>query len=474
MIRRVAVVGGGISGLAAAFRLMREDAEAEVILFEASDRLGGIIQSDRSQGVILEGGPDSFLRRKPQAIQLAEELGLGGELMSTNPHVRGSYIFHAGHFADIPPGVQAGIPTRLEGLWGTELLSMGEKLRLLGDFSLPRQSIEEDMALGTLLRYRLGDGYVDRIAAPILSGIYAGDIDRLSTAVTAPQLLAFQRRGRSLIQEAQKQAAQMTVSPYGTAPNSVFASLQRGVGSLTEALYEAMRGRVDIRLESPVTMIEGMPGGYRITALNQSRAWDVSHVVVAVPAYQAARMLDGWDGGVRELLAGIAYADLAVVGAVYEPSAFDRTLNKTGFLVPKGEGLGMTAGTWVRAKWDYRDTTDLVPIRAFYGRAGDGGLLAESDEQVLARFRQELGYIMGVTDAPRYARVFRVPAGMPQYHVGHRATADRIRREAERTGIAVIGSYFDGVGVPDCIRHANEAARRIVAGDTSGVVGSRS
>lgn len=465
MTRRVAVVGGGISGLTAAFRLMQQGQRGEpleVMLFEASDRLGGVIQTDMSQGVVLEGGPDSFLRRKPQAIHLAEELGLGDQLMSTNPQVRGSYIFHSGHFADIPLGVQAGIPTRLDTMWGTELLTMGEKIRMLGDLSLPRKPVGDDVALGTLLRYRLGDGYVDRIAAPMLSGIYAGDIDQLSTAVTVPQLLAYQRRGRSLIQEAQKQAAQAPPPAAGTPP-SMFASLVRGVGSLVDALERAIAGYVDVQRESPVLEIQRGSDSFMVKTLGQAEPMEFSDVIVAVPAHQAARMLTFWSDETRSALANIPYADLAVVGAVYDPDAFQRALDKTGFLVPKGEGVEMTAGTWVRSKWHYPDQTPLVPIRAFYGRAGDKTLLTQSDEDMLSRFRQEMGYIMGVTDAPRFARVFRIPQGMPQYLVGHHRRAELIRAEAERFGIPVIGSYFDGVGVPDCIRHATEAVSALAS-----------
>ncbi|NMP23108.1 protoporphyrinogen oxidase [Sulfobacillus harzensis] len=461
MTRRVAIIGGGISGLTAAYRILEADESFSVTLFEASPRLGGVIQSDTSQGVVLEGGPDSFLARKPEAIQLAEDLGLGDELMSTNPKVRGSYIFHGGHFCDIPEGVQAGIPTRLDTLWGTELLSMGEKIRLLGDLSLPRQPIVADIALGELLRYRLGSGYVDRIAAPMLSGIYAGDIDKLSTAVTAPQLLLYQRRGRSLIQEAQKQ-------PRPKVSGSLFRSLVRGVGSLIDVLTQALQDRAEIRLECPVETVRPAPGGgFEVVVADGSAPHLATDVIVAVPAYRAAHILDFWSEEARTWLSSIGYADLAVIGAVYEPKAFSRELDKTGFLVPKGEGVEMTAGTWVRSKWDYPEELAVVPIRAFYGRAGGGRILSQSDEELLIRFRQEMGYIMGVTDAPRYARVFRLPQAMPQYAVGHQERAARIRRHAEASGIHIIGNYFDGVGVPDCIRHANEAAAQVVYGAAS-------
>lgn len=458
MTRRVVVVGGGISGLAAAYRLLQESPEAiDLVLIEASERLGGVIQTDRSQGVVLEGGPDSFLRRKPEALQLSEELGLGAEVIGSNPNVRGAYIFYNGRFHDIPDGVQAGVPIRLEGLFKTELLNQSEKFRLMADLALPRLAFDDDIALGRLLRYRFGDAYVDRIAAPMMSGIYAGDIDLLSCAVTAPQLLKLQRRGRSLIQESQKEAARAP-RPTPAASGGIFGTLARGLGSLVEALESRVRSQARVLLGSPVETVIRTEDGYQVTLANQETL-EARDVIIAVPAYQAARMLSFWDDGERALLADIPYADLAVIGAVYQPTAFNRPLNKTGFLVPRNQVAEMTAGTWVRSKWNYPDTVDLVPVRAFYGRAGDVSLLTKADDAMLSQFRQDMGYIMGVTDAPQYQRVFRIPQAMPQYLVGHQHRAAAIRQAAQRwPGLRVIGSYFDGVGIPDCIRHANQAA----------------
>lgn len=463
MKRRVAVIGGGISGLTAAYRILQtpDARDVEVVLYESADRLGGVINTDVSQGVVLEGGPDSFLRRKPEATALIRELHLDDQLMGTNPHVRGSYIFHRGHFHDIPQGVRAGIPTRFDTLWGTELLALGEKLRLWGDVILPRGPVLPDQSLGLLLRYRFGDGYVDRIAAPMLAGIYAGDIDKLSTAVTAPQLLTYQLRGRSLIREAGATAVSMGNASTAGSPSSMFVSLVGGVSSLIEALTEAMRGRITLNLSTAVASVSGGPKGYEVKA-KEGSSLEVSDVIVAVPAYQAAQLLTFLDDETRRLLSSIPYADLAVVGAVYSAAAFPRPLTRTGFLVPRGEGLQMTAGTWVRAKWDYPDHTDLIPIRGFFGQAGQRALLNQSDEQLLSIFREEVGFILGVTDLPQYARVFRVPQGMPQYLVGHQDRVQRIRAAQTRwPGLQLIGAYFDGVGVPDCIRHANQAASEL-------------
>ncbi len=460
MTRRVAVIGGGISGLAAAFRMADLGGAHTLTLFEASARLGGVIESERRDGVVLEGGPDSSLRRKPEFLELVQRLGLGARIMGTNPKVQGSYIFHRGHFYDIPGGIQAGVPTRWDSLWSTELLSLGEKVRLWGDLVIPCRGDSTDIALGALLRRRFGDGYVDRIASPILAGIYAGDIDRLSTAVLAPSLLTFQSRGRGLLRGARADGGRMTTG--GAAGQSLFVSLATGMESLIAALHSALKNNVDIRLNSPVVSLVPIDGGFRVV-LRDGSPMHFDDVVLAVPAYQAAQILTFIDPEARKRLAGIEYADLAVVGAIYHGQAFNRPLTRTGYLVPRGEGLEMTASTWVRAKWDYADPSEDVPIRAFFGRSGQDDFLRRTDEEILATCRQELGFIMGVTDAPRYARVFRIPHGMPQFHVGHQQVVRQIRDEISRwRGLKLIGSYFDGVGLSDCIRHANQAAEELV------------
>lgn len=459
MSRQVAVIGGGISGLTCAYRLLKESPEPlGLTLYEASDRLGGVITTDVSQGVVLEGGPDSFLRRKPQALDLIQELGMEDQVLGTNPQIRGAYIFHQGHFHDIPPGVGAGIPTRLDTLWGTELLSLGEKLPLFFNRVRPRRTPVRDVPLGPLLRHRFGNGYVDRIAAPMMAGIYAGDIDQLSTAATAPGLLVRPRRTRRTPKIPEVRPAS------DSAPRlSMFATLKGGMETLVQALTaRVMALPARVVLNTPIVQVTTSADGFAVTTAGGSVAF-FSDVVVAVPAYQAATLLAEFGSDVRQILSSIPYADLAVVGAVYAPEAVSRPLDRTGFLVPRGEGVEMTAGTWVHAKWAYPDAPAWVPVRGFYGRVGQQGLLSGGDDDLLSVFRREMGYIMGVTDAPHYSHVFRAPGAMPQYLVGHLTRIQTVRQALSRwPHLQVIGSYIDGVGVPDCIRHANDAAAQLI------------
>ncbi|AEJ38605.1 protoporphyrinogen oxidase [Sulfobacillus acidophilus TPY] len=465
-IHRTVIVGGGISGLTAAYRLVKEGVgHREVWLFEKDTRVGGVIQSDVQDGVVLEGGPDSLLLRKPEAVELVREVGLGDTLIGTNPKVRGSYIFRRGRFHEIPAGLQVGIPTGLDTIWKSDLLSWQEKSRLLWDFILPRQPIGEDIALGRLLRYRFGNGIVDTLVAPMLAGIYAGDIDQLSTWMTVPQLLEFQARDRSLIRaayRAYKAQPKPTASPSASSGGirGIFATVSDGLEHLARQVAERITqyGGV-IHTGQAVEAVEAHGPHQYAVILADGRHIDADQVLLAVPAHIAARLVQSWNRDLAEPLEEIPYADLAVIGAVYRPTAFSRPLDKTGFLVPKTEGLGMTAGTWVRSKWDYPETVEWVPIRAFYGRAGDTTLLSLSDDALLARYRQELAFIMGVTDSPEYARVFRIPRAMPQYVVGHKSRVDRLRNQLTRwPGFFLTGSYWDGVGIPDCIRLATSVA----------------
>jgi oxygen-dependent protoporphyrinogen oxidase len=467
-MKRVVVIGGGISGLSAAYRLAQAAAafEREVMVFEAADRLGGVIRTEQWDGVVLEGGPDSFLLRKPHALELCQALGLDDQLIGTRPDIKGSYIFHRGRFYDIPAGMQAGIPTDFAPIVHSRLLSWGQKLRLLGDLVLPRQAFDDDIGLGRLLRYRFGNGLVDRLIAPLLAGIYAGDIDQLSTAMTVPQLLQYQKRSHSLIREAwrSRQSAAAPVPEAIKRFSGPFATVVTGLNTLIDRLAAAIeqQGGV-IRVGSPVDAVSADSDGRFQVYLQDGTRVRADELVMAVPAYQAARILRFLPDDLRERFQSIAYADLAVIAAVYRPAAFSRSLDKTGFLVPKIEGLGMTAVTWVQSKWQYPKASPWVPIRAFYGRAGEVGLLEQSDEQLVARFQREIAYIMGVTDSPEHLRVFRIPQAIPQYTVGHGQRIQAMREALKAwPRLKVIGSYWDGVGIPDCVRRGQDAADAVV------------
>ncbi len=455
-VKRVAIIGGGISGLSAAYYLepYALAGDLEVHLFERQERLGGVIETDTSQGVVLEGGPESLVRRKPEAADLCRALGLGAHLIGTNPKARGAYIFHRDRLHPIPAGVAAGVPTDLQALWRSGLLSWTGKARATMDLVLPRSREPSDRGLGQLLAQRFGRELVNVLAEPLLSGIYAGRADDLSTAATFPQLLEYQAKSRSLIL-AYRQARASTPTSSSPAP-SMFLTLDQGMATMVDALLASLKTSL-IHLGLAVTQVKREDPRWRLDfAKGQSLLADV--VIAATPAYVTADLIGSLSLSATRLLQGIDYANLAVVVAVYDPKAVPMVLDGTGFLVPRGEGLQMTACTWTQTKWATPSPRG-VPMRMFFGRAGGEDVTQFSDDRFHALVLQEAKATMGIGRPPDYFRVFRWPRAMPQYGVGHAERIWQIRQALSRDlpGLFVAGSALQGVGVSDCIRQARQA-----------------
>jgi len=456
-MRRIAVIGSGITGLAAAWRL-RDRAAAgtpvEVVVYEQSGRAGGVIQTDRTWGVPLEGGPDSLLVRKPHAIELARAVGLGDHLIVTHPAARGADIYWRGRLHPIPPGLVAGVPRDLTALRRSTILGPYDKLRLLVDRLMrpPRRPVA-DVSLGQLLARHFGAGLVDRLAAPMLSGIYAGDIRQLSTRATYPQVLDWWMRYGSLLKA---RAAEPTPSaPRGP----VFMTLDQGLQLLTDTLAERLTP--DLRLQTPVAAVEPDGSRYRVVTAGGEEAYD--GVVVAVPAGRAATLLETADPAAAALLRTIPYAGLAVVGLVFDPDAVRLPAGKTGLLVPASQPVGMTAVTYVSQKWQYPTPLPYVPIRVFYGRSGDVRDLDRDDDTLVAKAVEELSRVAEVRGEPRLARVFRHDPGMPQYTVGHVDRVEALQRVlAAHPPLRVAGAAYRGVGIPDCVRDGTDAADAVL------------
>lgn len=462
-MKQVAIIGAGITGLTAAYRIQEwaRGKSIRVTLFETSDRVGGVIRSMVIDGAVLEGGPDSILTRKPEAIRLSQDLGIENELIGTNPHVKGAYIFRRGQLHPIPQGLEMGIPKQLDLLWHTSLLSFAGKLRAVQDLWLPKRMVGEDIGLGPLLRYRFGHEVVDVIVAPMLSGIYAGDVDRLSARSAAPHIYQLAKTHRSLLLAGrQQESTPSRASSPQPKPVTVFQTFRRGMETLTHSLKDRLTD-VDLRLNAEVTdLARETDGRYRLTAGGQTFSADA--VLIATPSHRAASLLKDVRPALADLLNRVPYADLAVVGALYRPEAISRPLDKTGFLVPKIEGLNMTAVTWVTSKWDYPGTSDWRVIRIFFGRSGDSRLTAKTDGDLVETALRELKLTMGLSEKPERTVVTRISSGMPQYLVGHGQWWDRVQeRLTELPGLYLAGAAYDGVGIPDCVRQANQVGQQM-------------
>ncbi len=456
---RVALIGGGLTGLSAAYYLERDYPGVEIDLFEADKELGGRIRTDTTHNVVIEGGPDSFLATKPDLVELCEEVGLGPHLMGTNPRVRGAYIFWKNRYFPIPDGIQTGVPTKAKPIFTSPLLSVAGKLALLKDFvAMTKGREDEDQSLGHFLRRHFGNQIVDRLAAPMLSGIFAGDVDQMSLKATFPHLLAAEQEARSVYLGSKRRKAPPP-SPFAQRYHSIFLTVDRGLQQIIRKIAENLH-QTRIMLSHPVQRVTPKPGGqWALSTSSGVQIYDA--LVITTPSYVTARLLPFLSSEAQDILANIPYADLAVIGAAYDPADVPVKTDKTGFLVPRGSGLRMTAVTWVSSKWHYPYTEPLFVLRAFYGRYGEN-ILQQNDDQLIQLFRQELEKSMHITADPRYLRVFRIPQGLPQYLVGHLERMARIRQELKRfPHLFVAGAFEDGVGMADRVKQARETVQQM-------------
>ncbi len=459
---RVAVVGGGITGLATAYFLEQSVSDIAIDLFDADSRLGGKILTDTSQNLVIEGGPDSFLAAKPAMVDLCEELGLAPRLIGVNPQAHGSYIFWQGQFYPIPEGMQTGVPARAKPLLTSPLLSPTGKLALLRDL-VARKSPAGDQSLGNFLRRRFGNQLVDRLAGPMLSGIYAGDIDRLSLKATFPHLLDAEQRAGSVYLGFRRSRPSAKNAPRRH--RSAFLTLDHGLEEMVTVMADRLT-HTHVLLSTTVDRIAPAGKYWVVAAKGQDSVYDA--VFVTTPAYATANLLTFLPADALDLLRRIPYASLAVIGAAYVPEDIRIPTNRTGFLVPSAAGLRMTAVTWVSSKWSYPDVLSLCVLRAFYGRAGEN-ILGDSDEALLATFRKEIAATMRIHKPPQYLRIFRIPRAMPQYTVGHLERLERFHRFlAAYPRLFVLGAFEGGVGMPDRVLQARQAVQAFCGQSAAG------
>jgi oxygen-dependent protoporphyrinogen oxidase len=468
---RVCVVGGGISGLAAAHRL--QQAGAEVELLEGSGRVGGLIGSENIEGSVVETGADSILTEKPWALRLAEELGLAREIIATRAAQRGAHIVRAGKLERIPQGFSLIAPTDLAALARSPLLSAGGKLRAALELAVPTRGhdVEDESLEGFVVR-RLGRELFDRMAQPLAGGIYGADPKKLSLRATMPRFLDLERKYGSVIRglrAATKLAAGPAQAARAGAPSNgaasgarygLFAAFTGGMQTFVDRLDRQLEGRV--RTRRIVTAIEGDERGYRVEAQGVVSACDA--VVVAVPAHVAARVLVGFDPALAGELSNIDYASAVTVTLSWPRSAIAHPLDAFGFVVPTVEHRGVIASTWASVKYEGRSPPDKALIRVFIGGHRGQHLLEYDDGELIALARRELRDLIGVSAEPEWTKVVRYVRAMPQYHLGHLARVARIEALASKHArFALAGNAYRGVGIPDAVKSGEDAAARILA-----------
>ena len=451
--RRVVVVGGGVAGLTAAHRLTRAAAAPAVTVLEADARVGGKVRSVRVGGLDLEAGADSFVARKPWAVDLCRELGLGRELIA--PGASGAWLWTQAGLVRMPRDAAFGIPGDIGDVLKWPGLSGAGRRRAARDLLIRRLRGDGDESLGALLRRRLGDEATERGVAPLLAGLFAGDIDRLSARATFPELQRWESFQGSLIRGSQ--AARR--SARRSEPGPMFLRLRGGSATLTHRLAERLGDGV-VRTGVRAEAIEPAGQGFEIATAGGERL-GADAMIVATSAWAAAGLLEGVAPPAAADLLDIPYASTAVILLVY-PEDTQRSLpDGTGFVVPQG-AAPMTACTWLSSKWPNEDFGGRAVIRCYVGAAGDDGVVDAPDTDLVRACERHLAALLPLPAQAEHSAVVRWPRAMPQYDVGHIDRVARIRSSLP-AGIVVTGSAYDGVGIPDCVRAAGDAAAATAA-----------
>jgi protoporphyrinogen/coproporphyrinogen III oxidase len=466
--RRIIVVGGGIAGLAAAHRIIELNRQRslglEVILLEASPRLGGSIATEHIGDFIVEAGPDSFITEKPWALSLCERLGLTSRLVSTQPAHQKIYIVHNGRLEPLPEGFFLLAPTRFWPFVQTPLFSWGGKLRMAAEIFLPRGATNGDESLGAFVRRRFGAEALDRVAQPLIGGIYAADPDKLSLSATMPRFKEMERSRRSVIlsmvSDQRRRARDREIG--SGARWSLFVTLAGGMQELVVAIANRLP-KESIRLSYPATNVtyDETKRTWRVSAAGE--ALDTDGLVLATPAFGTGDLLGLIGSDASKELKQIAYASSVTLSVAFRQKDFPRPLDSFGFVVPAVERRKIMACTFSSLKYPGRAPDGHVLLRVFIGGSLQAELFQDDDATMEKNVRAELSSLLGVRAAPLFSRIWRHPNSMPQYHIGHEARIERIEAQLSKfPNLALAGSAYHGVGIADCVRTGEEAAERVV------------
>lgn len=449
------VIGGGIAGLAAAYRLVH--AGVMVTLFERDDRLGGKILTERADGFVVEAGPDAFLSWKPRGKALCDQLGV--ETVGSNESAKRAFIARAGRLHPLPDGIAGVIPRRFMPTLRSPILSLRGKLRLLVEWAIPRRVDESEESLAHFVRRRAGRQTWERIVEPLVTGVYAGDGTKLAVAATFPMLVDAERDHGGLIR------AGLAARKAGRHPPAgpMFLTTADGLGKIVTALTDALATGADLRTGTEITALERTDSGWSVRdVFGDTTAADA--VVLATPASVSAKLTRSLDGALTRELAAVQSVSVATVSVAYAQDAVSAPIDGHGYVNPRIEGSPIVACSITSTKFPVRARDGSVLIRAHVGRVGEADPCPLSDDELVALVHGELTTTLGVTQPPTMSRVYRWPEAIPQYDVGHRERVALIRaRIARLPGLAVAGATYRGVGIPDCISSGDEAAEAILS-----------
>lgn len=456
---RVAVLGGGITGLAAALRL--EEAGADWRLYEAAPRLGGVLETVASAGYLIERSADSFLTREPEALDLCRRLGLEGELLPTDPARRRALVVRRGRVARVPEGFVLMAPRRAWPVLASPILSLAGKARLLAEPFVPRRADPSDESVASFARRRLGRETFERLVQPLVAGIYTADPERLSMAATMPQFVADERSHGSVLRAAMSVRNRSERSESG-ARYGLFVAPRLGMQQLVSAVAAQLPAD-RLRTGAAVRALRRGPGRGWLAEIERERPEPFDEVVVTLPASAAAAVLRDVSAELADALASIEYAGCSVVVLGVAEAQITRPVDGFGFVVPRVEGRRAIAASFSSYKFPGRAPRGRTLVRVFVGGALQPELADLDDARLVAVAREELADLVGLVGEPDLSLVARWPERMPQYQVGHLDRVARIEALAATAGIELAGAPYRGVGVPQCIRSADAAVARVVS-----------
>lgn len=474
---KVAVVGGGIAGLSAAYYLDKQARavghDAKIILLESANYWGGKIKTVVEDGFVVEGGPDAYLVSKPWMRALACEVGLENDLQGTNPNFSATFILHNGILTPLPAKLTMTIPTEISPIFKTKLLTWPQKMRMGLDLFLPANKQKGDESLAEFISRRLGRAAYERLVGPLLSGIYAGDGNRLSLQSTFPNLRQMELEHGSLIKGALSLRVNRVTKAGHLAKNgnyngslrqaSIFESPRSGLTSIVNRIVARLEETgVDLRLKTSVGKVVVSKSGCILT-LTTSEEIRVDAVVLATPAYVAGDLMKDALPNLADELNSIEYVSTATVSLAYLKDELPTNLEGYGYIVPQQEGSKALACTWTSSKWRHRAPDNRVLLRVFIGRIQDVNTLPTDKDLLISMAREELRYSMGIKTQPIAAWAFYWEKAMPQYNLGHPERLERIERLLmEHPNLVLAGNGYRGIGIPDCVHSGMEAAEKIV------------
>jgi protoporphyrinogen/coproporphyrinogen III oxidase len=480
--KRIAVIGGGASGLAAAHRLIELSNDAStrfaVTLFEAGETAGGVAGTRRIGDYLVETGPDMFITNQPAAVNLCQRIGLSDELIPTETEHRGSLVLRKGKPVRVPEGFMLISPAKVWPVLTSRIFSPLGKLRMGLEYLLPRKKDQADETLANFVKRRFGREAFDRLIQPLVGGIYTADPEKLSLQATLPRFLEMEQSHRSLIIASRKQAAARESSSENDGSGArygLFTAPRDGISVLFNRLLDVIREKSVVRLGEAVTAVSKTDTGGFLVTLTSGSTDEFDGVVVALPAFRSAKILESCvtdrdetslADSMKELiklLNEIEYSSAAVVVSGHKLSDIEHPLDAFGLVVPAIENRKVLAISFTSRKFPGRAPEGRILLRTFVGGAMQPEMLDQSDDEITTTVLAELKSILGVNGEPDFVEVCRYERSMPQYHLGHCERVARIRElVAKIEGLELAGNAYSGVGIPDCISSGESAAERLV------------